>query len=348
MPRRRQQTRPTPNKIKPDALPEYVYWDTKGSGRWVWRRYNPDTKRSTSVRLAGQEATLREIWEAYERLTRSQSNKRTLRWLMDKFTQSTEWGELSPATQADYNKCAKAMFSTPTKSGTQAGDVGLAEWSPGGVRAYLDLRAKSARSRANHELRFIRRLFAWGVERDLMTTNPARGVRVLKEPPRQRYVEDDEYERFQLFIAPRFPHLALVMEFAYLCRLRVSEVCDMRRDGIQEEGLFSTRRKGSKDAFTEWTPRLRLAVDRALALGEGEWLLVSVNGEQMKVSSLETNWQRAMVEWAAAGNPRFTIHDLKRKGVSDAEGDKLAASGHRSRAMLKVYDVLPARAKATR
>ena len=55
-----------------------------------------------------------------------------------------------------------------------------------------------------------------------------------------------------------------------------------------------------------------------------------------------------MVEWAKLGNERFTTHDLKRKGVSDAEGDKLAASGHRSAAMLRVYDVLPSKAPATK
>ena len=45
---------------------------------------------------------------------------------------------------------------------------------------------------------------------------------------------------------------------------------------------------------------------------------------------------------------RFRLHDLKRQGVSNAKDDKLTASGHRSLAMLKVYDVLPLRAKPTR
>jgi len=35
----------------------------------------------------------------------------------------------------------------------------------------------------------------------------------------------------------------------------------------------------------------------------------------------------------------FRFHDLKRKGTTDAKGDKLAASGHKSAAMLTVYDV---------
>lgn len=38
----------------------------------------------------------------------------------------------------------------------------------------------------------------------------------------------------------------------------------------------------------------------------------------------------------------FTLHDLKRKGVADFEGDKFAASGHRLPQTLQVYEVLPA------
>jgi len=44
----------------------------------------------------------------------------------------------------------------------------------------------------------------------------------------------------------------------------------------------------------------------------------------------------------------FTFHDLKRKGISDTEGDKLKASGHRSAAMLNIYDVKPDKVKPTR
>jgi len=35
----------------------------------------------------------------------------------------------------------------------------------------------------------------------------------------------------------------------------------------------------------------------------------------------------------------FTFHDLKRKGISDTEDDKLKASGHRNASMLNIYDV---------
>ena len=61
---------------------------------------------------------------------------------------------------------------------------------------------------------------------------------------------------------------------------------------------------------------------------------------------MQTAWQRLMRQAADAGlREKFTIHDLKRKGVTDTTENKLAASGQRSESMLKVYDVLPAEVK---
>ena len=39
-----------------------------------------------------------------------------------------------------------------------------------------------------------------------------------------------------------------------------------------------------------------------------------------------------------AFEPRFSFHDLKATGVSDFEGDKKKASGHKSERMVNVYD----------
>jgi integrase len=185
----------------------------------------------------------------------------------------------------------------------------------------------------------------------MVPSNPARGVAALKEQSRDRYVSEGEYIAFLGFVAPTYPYLVPVAELAYLCRLRISEVCDLKRADIREDGLFAARRKGSKDALTGWTPRLRAAVNGALSLHGDIASLYVIPGTtrgRMRESTIQTAWQRAMVKWAALGNTRFRLHDLKRKGVSDADGDKLAASGHRSAAMLRVYDVLPSRAPATR
>jgi integrase len=349
-PRHRQRSKALPHGIKPDALPAYVYWDATGRGRWIWRRYDPVTKKSSARRIGGPDATLREIWDAYEAITR-EAPAVTIADLIARFEKSPAWADLGELTRRDYSLCARHIAATTTKTGVAVGTTRLNDWTPGAVRAYVDRRAESSRSRANHELRYLRRLFGWAYERDLMTSNPARGVKSLHEAPRQRYVTDGEYAAFLEFAGPRFPYLVPVVELAYLCRLRLSEVCDLKREDSRPEGLFAARRKGSKDALTGWTPRLRKAVDVALALHgpiAGLYIIPSASRGRMLESTIQTAWQRSMTEWAKLGNPRWTIHDAKRKGVSDAEGDKLAASGHRSMAMLRVYDVLPASAPATR
>lgn len=349
-PRPRQRSTTLPNGIKADALPAYVYWDKTGHGRWVLKRYDPVTQKLSTKRLAGPKSTLREIWDAYEAATHEPPAD-TMRALVGEFERSPAFTDLMASTQGEYQRCAKAILETQTKSGHLIANIKPTDWTPGSIRAYVDKRGETARSRANHELRYLRRLFAWAVERDMMPSNPARGVKVLKEPPRQRYVTDGEYTAFLEFAGARYPYLVPISELAYLCRLRLAEVLDLKRENIRDDGLFAARRKGSKDALTGWTPRLRAAVDAALAL-HGKvvslYIIPGPGGKRMTETAVQTAWQRVMVEWAALGNERFTTHDLKRKGVSDAEGDKLAASGHRSAAMLKVYDVLPSKAPATK
>ncbi|KFF47796.1 hypothetical protein GY26_18090, partial [Gammaproteobacteria bacterium MFB021] len=62
--------------------------------------------------------------------------------------------------------------------------------------------------------------------------------------------------------------------------------------------------------------------------------------------SLDSAWQRfirlAIAERVIRPEQRFGLHDLKRRGITDTAGtrhDKLEASGHRSAAMMDVYDL---------
>lgn len=349
-PRPRDPHQVLPLGIKALALPTGVYWERTGRGRWLFKQSVPGQAKPRYRRLGGPEMTLREIWEAYE-LAIQPPPAVTISDLIGEFLRSRVWDGLSPETQRDYRSCAARIQEQATTGGVPVGDTRLSDWTPGAVRKYVDKRGESSVSRANHELRFLRRLFAWGYERDMLVSNPGIGVKTLPEPPRQRYVSDNEYEAFLEFAGPRYPYLVPVAELAYLCRLRLSEVCDIRREHITPAGLYAARRKGSQDALTGITPRLQRAIDLALAL-HGQiaslYLIAGATHGRMAETTVQTAWQRSMVAWAALGNARWTCHDLKRKGISDTEGDKLAASGHRTLAMLRVYNVLPAKAQATR
>lgn len=347
---RPRQTQVLPGGIKPAALPPYVYWDATGHGRWVYRHYDPQTKRLTCHRLGGPTATLKAIWLAYEAQTQAPPTD-TLEQLIRDYQQSHHWRALGAGTRADYEKSIRSILRQTTRAGDPVGATRITAWTPGSVRMYLDKRGETSQVRANKELVILHLVFQYAYERDRVKLNPARGVKRFPEAPRQRYVTDEEYAGFLALAGARAPYLVPIMEIAYLCRLRTCEVYDLKRDCITPEGLFAARRKGSKDALTLWTPRLRQAVNAALALHSevaSIFLIPGSTNGRMNPGMVTKAWLRAMVDWKAAGQEAFTPHDLKRKGVSDFAGDKLAASGHRSAAMLRVYDVLPSKAAATR
>ncbi len=60
-------------------------------------------------------------------------------------------------------------------------------------------------------------------------------------------------------------------------------------------------------------------------------------GRHIRTSRFHTAWQRLIGRAVAQGIERFTFKDLKAKGVSDLEGDKKIASGHKSESMVAVY-----------
>jgi integrase len=169
--------------------------------------------------------------------------------------------------------------------------------------------------------------------------NPCIGVELNKQEARTRYVNQDE---FQAFKATTSRYIPLFMELAYLCRARWSEVAALKVSDILDEGVRLERAKGSDSEITAWTPRLRAAVDAcrahhpdAPAPLSGSYLIHDKHGLAIRQNAFQTAWGRAMRKWEAAGNERFTFHDLKAAGYSD---QKKQDAGHRSDKMHSTYN----------
>jgi len=113
-----------------------VYWDTTGLGRWVYRHYDPATKRLTGQRLGGPGATLKEIWLAYEEQTQAPPTD-TLEKLIDQYKQSHQWQVLGAGTKYDYEKSIRSILSQKTKAGEDVGKTRLSacSWTAGGKPA---------------------------------------------------------------------------------------------------------------------------------------------------------------------------------------------------------------------
>ena len=139
------------------------------------------------------------------------------------------------------------------------------------------------------------------------------------------------------------------MEIAYLCRMRIGEILQATKSDVTDDGFITRRLKGSNDAVTLWSDRLKSVINEALSLeGDSVLLIHNKDGQPIKYDSFSSAWRRLMKKAAQEGIETFTFHDLKAAGVSDFEGDKQAASGHKTAAMVATYDRKRKRVKATK
>ena len=339
-----------PRKTKRN-LPSYVYCS---KGRWIWREVIAG-KTIREIRLAAVDATDQQIWDAYLERVGTEEKRSTLQWLCTQYLESAYFARRAPKTQRAYRSYSRRISATSLKDGRQFGQLELRQITPGALRRYLDKRAIDAPVAANREQEFLSVVFAFGVERDFLRSNPASAVKAQPERSRTRYVTHDEYravyERASLYVQ-------LAMEFAYLCRLRRGEIIGpdrididpknppphegLQRKHVLDEGLRVVRSKGSKEQIIGWTPRLRAAVERAKDLpgvSSTVYLLHDRRGQKIRQHAFNSAWQRTVKKAVTeAGIATFSFHDLKAKGVSDFNGDKAKASGHKSLRMVGVYD----------
>ncbi|MCK9622206.1 MAG: tyrosine-type recombinase/integrase [Methylobacter sp.] len=350
-----------PADINADKLPDRVWFKAEGNGSWMLSYYDENGKRKHQ-RLCGPEASISEIWQAFE--AKKQKKATTFITLSIEFQSSPAWRALSSLTQKDYLFCHQAITQRKTSTGTLLGDIPINSWTVGTVRKYRDKRAEESKSRAIKEMAYLMRVFNWAYEYEKITFNPAAGVKKPSLPARQHYAEDKDYY-FLLNIAKQsgYWYAPDAMELAYLCGMRLSEVLDMTDANETEAGLVIKRRKGSKTTIVEWQPRLAetwntLKKTRNAILADSKqphpihadkrYLFISARtGNKIAENSLKTAMSRikatARKEAEKTGREfiDFTFHDIKRKSVSDATGNKQDFSGHRSAAMMNVYDVKP-------
>lgn len=349
----------TPPHIIAEKLPPNVWYDKSGAGKWMQKYKNAATGKWQSKRLCSGSATLAQIWQAHE--SQHQTHATTFNTLSTEFQTTLTWRKLAPATQRDYLNCHNSISARATSTGT-LGQIALEHWTIGLVRKYRDKRAEESESRANKELSYLKRLFAWAYEYEKIKLNPADGVKKLSIKPRRHYAADHDYH-FMLRIArdSGYWYAAPCFEIAYLCRMRLSEVLDLTDANELPGGLLIKRRKNSKDNITAWNERLRTAWHEAKAKrdlilatrkqptpinpAQRHVFISERTGDRITPASFENAMQRirkSALEQAQKSGIEFTpftFHDLKRKGISDTEGDRMKASGHRSASMMSVYDV---------
>lgn len=369
MSRRRNTINACPPHIDPRKLPVGCYWDKSGNGHW-FTMYKADGVQKRK-KIAGPTATMAELYKAIELHKGGETDN--LIWLGKKFRESIQYKQISKASRKDWDYCAGVVERHPTKRpGLLMGKAPLQDWSPPITQKLIDEIADvNGPSAAAHCARYLRRLFGWGVNRGYVRSSPVGRLELPKERKRRRLPDTETVGRLIMFAKERgelkahtkgscSPFIWQVLVISYQCRLRGVEVFDLTDDKAMDEGLLCQRRKGSSANVTRWNPDLRAAVKSAQAYRDALWaklklpvpmkpeqrpILVSTDGVRITSSAWQTAWRRFMALAIGAGvianEQAFSLHDMKRRGTTDTKGtkqEKMQATGHKSVAMLDVYD----------
>ena len=324
-------------------LPRHVHAD---KCRFVYR---PD-RSQPPVRLCPITATRAEVFAALADYLAIGRRQDTFQWLSEQFLKSGQFREKSPGTQSQYRKNHNTVCNFQGKNDKYLGNARYDKFTPGLIRKYLDKRAaQGAPVAGNRERAYMSAVFSWAYDRDLVTTNPCRGVKRNTEKARTRYVTDAEYQ-FAYRLAKAY--MKPLMELAYLLYARKSEVLALTAANLREEGMFVERLKGSKSNVVQWSPRLRAAVTAARLLPPQipqKTIVHNTRGNRINESTVDSAWQRLMSACAAAGPDfqRFTLHDLKAKGITDQIKEQNSA-GHKSEQVRQSYIRKPGKVEPPR
>lgn len=361
-----------PPHIDQAQIPAGVYWDKSGTGRWYVLERDDDGKPRAKT-VAGRTAYLSDLHAIAERAKGLTPG--TVDAVLGAFHESTDFKGLAPRTRADYKRYRKIACSRKTKLGVPFGELAVNRLTAPVIQRLVEAVAKEGHpTKANHLQRYLHRSFRWGVNHGKCRHNPAAGVQQVREQRAVTVPAVDRYTVLLQFARERAqrtartrgscaPYLPLVMELAYLCRLRGIEAITLTDAHLTDAGIVTNRRKGSRDTLVAWTPRLRAVVDTAIAVRKAAQdrtrcpipmqpdqrpLIVAENGQPLTKSGFDTAWQRLMKAATDHENggvldpsERFGLHAMKHRGITDTPGtlkEKQSAGGHRSEAMTQLYD----------
>lgn len=161
---------------------------------------------------------------------------------------------------------------------------------------------------ANHCLTFLRLVFAYALDNQMVESNPAVGIRPYRLKKRTRLLTPGEYGAIYAQAGPR---LQVIMDLCIRTGQRISDVLKIRRADLVPEGIRFQQQKTGTKGVVPWTPELRAIVERAKTLRgniRSLTLLHDRSGKAPTYWATREQWDDAR---RTAGVTDARIHDLR-------------------------------------
>jgi len=285
-----------------------------------------DNGKRKRIRLCSKNADLPTLWAAYDDFHKTTL---TVTDIFKEWLESERFSELRPRTQSDYIKCANMLCRVyghfpPEKVTIQS------------FARYMKQRGLTSKRQANYERTVFIQCYKWARQYHVeIQTIPMQEVLPFKLKPRKRYITDEEY--YKVFQAASYS-IKCAMEIAYLCAARLSDVINIKLNDVTDKGVYIQQSKTGKEQLKLFSKRLKIAVERCInhpKRFKSEYLVLNDSGQKFTVTGFESVFYRLRKSVGID----FTFHDVKKKSISDFEGDKREFSGHKSAIMAEGYNV---------
>lgn len=219
----------------------------------------------------------------------------------------------------------------------------LVEFSPEQVRpkhvAAIKAELADTPNMANRILSFLRSVFQFAVEWQIVESNPCIGIKRHRETARDRYITDAEFAAIR---AQAVDWLIPIIDMCYLTAQRINDVLTIRLSEITAEGISFQQQKTGNKLLVRMTPDIEQTIANAKATKAKSrvasiYLFSARAGKAREYRTVRDKWDEAC---AAAGVADAHLHDLRAKGMTDTErqgNNAQTLGGHSDRRTTQIY-----------
>ena len=219
----------------------------------------------------------------------------------------------------------------------------LVEFSPEQVRpkhvAAIKAELADTPNMANRILSFLRSVFQFAVEWQIVESNPCIGIKRHRETARDRYITDAEFAAIR---AKAVDWLVPIIDMCYLTAQRINDVLTIRLSDISTDGISFQQQKTGNKLLVRMTPDIEQTIGAAKATKAKSrvasiYLFSARAGKAREYRTVRDKWDEAC---AASGVADAHLHDLRAKGMTDTErqgNNAQTLGGHTDRRTTQIY-----------
>ncbi|MHB1219154.1 MAG: tyrosine-type recombinase/integrase [Alphaproteobacteria bacterium] len=190
------------------------------------------------------------------------------------------------------------------------------------IRLLENIVARGAPILANRTLEIARRIFNFGIEREILEVNPCTRIKPPSdEHTRERVLSDDELKAVWESINVQPARTAAFGKLLVLTAQRKGEVSRIRRPDLDlAGGWWTIPKEFSKNKYAHRVPLCPLAVEiikgALKAVGESDWVFCGPRAD-----APVTRWEKPTNKIRKASGVDFTLHDIRRTVATKMTGD---------------------------